>query len=238
VLVDPLLVAAVGAGIAAGIVHALTGPDHLAAIAPLTIERRADAWRVGLSWGLGHSGGVWLLSLLVFGLRGALPTALLSDWGERLVGVVLVAIGLWCCLRALSRQIHIHRHCHDGVSHAHLHLHLHQSAAGSSSLHETAEAHRHPHAPLWIGLLHGVAGSHHLLAALPVLALPSRVAAGGYIGGFGLGAILGMALFSWILGRVVRLPAAGGTRSFLAVRLVTGSIAIGIGVFWLWTGGI
>ncbi|MDD4933178.1 MAG: nickel transporter [Methylacidiphilaceae bacterium] len=237
-LANPLVVAAAGAGISAGIVHALTGPDHLAAIAPLTIERRGDAWRVGLSWGLGHSGGVWLLSLLVFGLRGAFPTALLSHWGERLVGVVLVAIGLWSYRRALRSQIHVHRHSHDGVCHAHLHLHLHRPGEASSPLHEAAEAHRHPHAPLWIGLLHGVAGGHHFLAALPVLALPSRLAAGGYIGGFGLGAILGMALFSWILGRWVIFPAAGTSGSFRAARLATGSFAIGIGVFWLWVGGI
>ncbi|MGD9897132.1 MAG: nickel transporter [Candidatus Methylacidiphilaceae bacterium] len=234
-LADPLLLAAVGAGCVAGVVHALTGPDHLAAIAPLSVGRRVDAWRVGLFWGLGHSGGVWLLSLLVLWLRGAIPTALLSHWGERLVGVVLVCIGLWSCRNALRSQIHFHRHCHDGVCHGH--LHIHRPGEAVSSAHEAPEAHRHLHAPLWIGLLHGISGSHHFLAAFPVLALPSRAAAGGYIGGFGLGAIFGMALFSWILGRWLLFP-VGGSRGFRAARFATGGFAIGIGVFWLWVGGI
>ncbi len=222
-MVDSLVAAAAGAGIVAGIVHALTGPDHLAAIAPLSIERRTDAWRIGLSWGLGHSGGVWILSLLVFWLRDALPTAPLSHWGERLVGAVLVAIGLWSCRRALRSQIPFP---------------VAQPKETLSSDREAGGAHRHSHAPLGIGLLHGVAGSHHFLAALPVLALPNGVAAAGYIAGFGLGAILGMALFSWVLGRWVLLPAARGSRGFRAARLATGACAIGIGVFWLWTGGI
>lgn len=219
---DALLIAAAGAGIVAGIVHALTGPDHLAAIAPLSLERRAEAWRIGLSWGLGHSGGVWLLSLLVFRLRGSFPTEQLSHWGERLVGVVLVAIGLWSCRRALRSQIAL---CPSGPG------------RGEASRTAGAPPHRHSHTPFGIGLLHGVAGSHHFLAALPVLALPNRAAAGGYIGGFGVGAILGMALFSWVLGRWAPLPSGGGRR-VRAARLVTGGFAIGIGVFWLWVGGL
>lgn len=220
-----MLAAAFGAGLLAGIVHALTGPDHLAAIAPLSLERRSGAWRIGLSWGLGHSGGVWVLSVLALGLRGAVPTAVLSHWGERLVGAVLVAIGVWSCRRALRSRIA-----------------LPLSAPGDSfsfraEADRAGRTHRHP-APLGIGLLHGVAGSHHFLAALPVLALPNGAAAAGYIGGFGLGAILGMAFFSWVLGKWVSRPITPGSRGFRAARLATGGFAIGIGVFWLWTGGM
>ncbi|WP_235277497.1 hypothetical protein [Methylacidiphilum kamchatkense] len=53
-------------GLVAGFIHALTGPDHLSAIAPLAIESRKAAWKIGLFWGLGHSGGIWILAVILF----------------------------------------------------------------------------------------------------------------------------------------------------------------------------
>ena len=38
-------------GIVAGIVHVLTGPDHLAAVAPLAVRRPKRAWLPGVRWG-------------------------------------------------------------------------------------------------------------------------------------------------------------------------------------------
>ena len=42
----------------AGVVHTLAAPDHLAALAPFSVEARSQAWRVGVRWGLGHAGGI------------------------------------------------------------------------------------------------------------------------------------------------------------------------------------
>jgi len=48
------MLAATLAGLAAGLIHVLSGPDHLAAVAPLA-GGRGRAWRAGFLWGLGHS---------------------------------------------------------------------------------------------------------------------------------------------------------------------------------------
>ena len=45
------------AGLTAGAVHVLAGPDHLAAVAPLAANGKVSPWRSGLYWGLGHAGG-------------------------------------------------------------------------------------------------------------------------------------------------------------------------------------
>ena len=45
-------------GLFAGFLHVLTGPDHLAAVAPSAALRGMDAWRSGLRWRIGHSSGV------------------------------------------------------------------------------------------------------------------------------------------------------------------------------------
>lgn len=45
------------AGLVAGILHVLTGPDHLATVGTLAIEERWRSWVTGLVWGVGHTSG-------------------------------------------------------------------------------------------------------------------------------------------------------------------------------------
>ena len=56
---------AVVAGLAAGLLHVFSGPDHLAAIAPLAADGDRGQWRAGLQWGIGHTTGVLLIGLLL-----------------------------------------------------------------------------------------------------------------------------------------------------------------------------
>ena len=83
------------AGLVAGVVHVLSGPDHLAAIAPYAVADRARSWRTGVRWGLGHSAGVLGVGLLVLVGRHALPLEALSAHSELGVGLALLAIGIW-----------------------------------------------------------------------------------------------------------------------------------------------
>jgi hypothetical protein len=198
------------AGLAAGLTHALSGPDHLSAVAPLVVGERRSGWRTGLLWGIGHSVGVWLMGLLAFALREILPLERVSSWSERLVGATLIAVGLWGLRKAFAPR-----------------------------LQEEAHAHAHPHprrrgpAALWIGSLHGLAGSSHILGLFPALAFASRSASLAYIGGFGLGAIVAMVAFASALGLAsVRLTADGG-RGYQALLGGASALSIALGGFWL-----
>src|SRR5436309_14014035 len=91
----------IAAGIGAGLVHVFSGPDHLAAIAPLAMKRQRGAWLTGFRWGMGHASGVAVVGILSLILRGVLPIDLISSWGDRLVGVVLIGIGLWTLRKAM-----------------------------------------------------------------------------------------------------------------------------------------
>ena len=112
-------------GFVAGLIHVLSGPDHLAAVAPLAVEGQRRAWMTGLRWGFGHASGVVLVGVLSLLLRDVLPVDLISSWSERLVGVVLIGIGLWGFRQAFTRHLHTHEHSHGGHPHVHVHLHLH-----------------------------------------------------------------------------------------------------------------
>ena len=123
-----MIVAAL-AGLAAGFFHALSGPDHLAAVAPLAAGGDRAAWRSGFTWGAGHTAGVLVVGLLLLVFRELLPVEALSAWSERLVGAALVGVGIWGLWKA--RQAHAHHHAAAGVSFGMGTLH---GLAGSSHL--------------------------------------------------------------------------------------------------------
>jgi hypothetical protein len=180
-------------GALAGLFHVLTGPDHLAAVAPLALEDRERGWFAGWTWGMGHAAGVVVVAMLAVLLRDMLPpVAAISAWSERLVGGALIAIGLWALRR--SARIQSAPHTHDGrLSHQHLHL-----FAGPA----WARRMGHAHASFCLGVLHGVAGSSHFLGVLPALALPTRSAAVTYIVAFGAGTVIAMTAFAAVIGSV------------------------------------
>jgi hypothetical protein len=99
---------ALAAGLATGLVHVLSGPDHLAAVAPLSAERDRPHWRAGLQWGLGHTTGVMLIGLLLISFRQLLPIDAISAYSERVVGIALLFVGSWGLLRANGSKRHTH----------------------------------------------------------------------------------------------------------------------------------
>lgn len=215
------------AGFAAGLVHVLSGPDHLAAVAPLTVESERKPWLAGFSWGAGHTGGVWFVGAMALLMRGALPVEALSSWSERLVGVVLVGIGVWGLKKAVSGAAHMHFHEHDGERHAHFHLHH------PATPHFSMSAHSHTHTAFAVGTLHGLAGSSHFLGVLPALALPSNTAALLYIVSFGVGSVIAMSVFSWVIGAAVTRWKGNEEKAYRWSLTGFSTAAILVGAFWL-----
>ena len=170
------MIAAAVAGLSAGAIHVLAGPDHLAAVAPLAADRDRRPWAAGLLWGLGHAAGVVVVGLAALLLREVLPIESLSHWSERLVGLVLIAIGIWGIRQALRQSVHVHEHQHDGSRHSH--VHAHSKAADHAAPHahgsEAAHVHVQAQAAFGVGILHGLAGSAHFLGILPALAFSTR----------------------------------------------------------------
>jgi hypothetical protein len=200
-----MIVAAL-AGLLAGFVHVLSGPDHLAAVAPIAAPLASDhdrrPWYVGALWGLGHSGGVLIVGLLALLLRGWLPIESFSSWSERMVGVVLIGIGLWGFHRAFRSRAQTH-------------------------------AHAHPRAAFGVGILHGLAGSSHFLGVLPALALPGLAASLGYLGGFGLGTVAAMSGFATVIGWIATRTRHRGPVATRWLLSACSTAALIVGIAWL-----
>jgi ABC-type nickel/cobalt efflux system permease component RcnA len=137
-----------------GAIHALE-VDHMIAVTSFLAERpgfRAAA-RFGARWGLGHSIAVFVFGgiLLLSGIRW--PERY-DGFGELLVGILLVGIGVWAILRA--HKLHFHRPEEHGD-----HLHLHAHPAGRHPHHHAHTAteggskpHRHGRTLVFVGLMH------------------------------------------------------------------------------------
>lgn len=188
------------AGVAAGLLHVVSGPDHLAAVAPLASDRQRGQWLTGLQWGVGHTAGVLVIASLLLLIKAQLPLEAISAYSERVVGVSLILIGGWGLRRAWLRR-------------------------GSS-----ADAHSHAGASFSMGTIHGLAGSSHLFGVLPALAFPSQITSALYLTGFGLGAVAGMTAFSAAVGllasRLSRRSRSYGSLLYAssAVALVVGGV--------------
>lgn len=160
------------AGLAAGLLHVFSGPDHLAAVAPLVADdgrQRVEGWRTGLQWGIGHTIGVLVIACLLLLLREQLPLDAISAYSERIVGVALILVGGWGVWRASRTGFKPHGHSHSGASFA-------------------------------MGALHGLAGSSHLFGVLPALAFSTRAESALYLAGFGAGAVVAMSAFAAVMG--------------------------------------
>ncbi len=208
-------------GFLAGFLHVLMGPDHLAAVSPLAIETKHKSWQVGFKWGLGHTSGVLIVGIFVFLFREIIPIDIVSAFSERIVGIVLIGIGIWGLQLIFRKNIHIHEH--EGIKH----FHLHQQSDNAK------EKHFHIHTALYIGIIHGLAGSSHLLGVLPALALPTKIQAAMYLISFGIGTIMAMMFFSHVLGFVALKFAEKRLNLYRNLSISFSSIAIAVGVFWL-----
>lgn len=186
-------------GLAAGAAHVVSGPDHLAAVAPIAADAPARATQLGFRWGLGHGLGAASLGLLGVLARGWVDLHLLSEWAEFIVGFALIAVGVWA-LRKMNRP--------------------------ASTSHKS-----HDHAALWVGLLHGAAGTGHVLAVLPSLALPTGEAV-VYLASYFVAAVVAMTGFGAAMGAVASRGRAGQLRVVMAGASVS---AIAIGLFWIVT---
>lgn len=228
-----------GAGLGAGVLHVLTGPDHLAALAPLSLTRGSarprQSWRIGAAWGLGHALGSGLLVAAALVLRQVLPVehfASFSATAEHLVGYLLLGLGGWGLWQAARLRLHVHEHAHDGRVHRHLHVHgAGRAAHGGSSQPDQLHA-NHWHLPVGIGCLHGLAGAGALLWLLPGLGMATGPMV-AYLVGFGIAGVVAMAAVTRLLAGVGRLRVLQRRGYYNGLLAAVSLVTLGVGGVWL-----
>lgn len=225
------------AGITASLLHIISGPDHLAAVTPLAIETRRKVWRIGLYWGFGHLTGMFLVGLLFLIFKEYIPLKRISKHSEQLVGVVLIAVGIWALFSIFYKnKNHRHPHVHDGEEpYIHVHEHEHENSKLEHSHAHDKKVKQSRWSSFGIGVLHGLAGIAHFILLLPVLGFENQIDSIQYIAGFGLGTVLAMTIYTFLLGKIVIYSKDQNSKSlFRTIRLSGGLFALAIGIYWLY----
>lgn len=207
-----------------GMLHALDA-DHIMAVTSLSCQKpdkRQSLYFCG-RWALGHGAAILLVGVAVLFVGMAIPQQL-SHYAESLVGVVLIALGAYVLWDIWRQRLHLHVHQHEGmVRHAHWHRHADENNKDGVAVH------KHNHAPVLVGVLHGTAGSAPLLALLPLSQMSSPWVGLAYLLLFGVGVFFAMLLFGGALGQLFGLAHKWGQKFINGLRVLVSLVSIGFG---------
>jgi hypothetical protein len=195
-----------------GFLHGL-GPDHLMAIATLSVDDRSPQRAIGVAirFALGHGLLLTIGAGLIVLVGWTLPPGV-ERGGEMLGGALLVVMGI-VTLQHLKHHQHQHAHHHQHPQHAH-----------------------HSHLPTMVGAAFAVSSLRALAMLTPfgnrlgAAPLPLLIA---LIAVFAVGILLSMTLFGVVLARV--LSARTLERVGHGAGALIGASSVILGVAWVVT---
>lgn len=189
-LIQTELLSSAWTGFFAGCLHTLSGPDHLAALAPLSIGRtRMESAAVGALWGCGHDAGQVIFGLLFLLLKDQLHIEVLRIWGTRVVGITLLVIGAM----GIREASEVPTPCvalENGECDVNVYEALDNPAVGKKKV---------GFATFATGIIHGLQPDA-LMMVLPALALPSRLAGALFLVMFLVGTVVAMGSYTVFIG--------------------------------------
>jgi hypothetical protein len=203
-----------------GAMHALE-PDHMAAVSTFVARRptpRQAAW-FGVQWAVGHGLSLVVLGSILYLLKLQIIESVAGNL-ERLVGMVLVVLGLWTLLQLRPGQMH---HSHNRPTAEETHTH----ADG------TTHSHSHARGSLLMGMLHGAAGTAAFAGQLAVAAASSYAAVLFYTLAFSVGVLAAMGIYAGALGGVINWGGQRVRAVLVGAQTLSGVVACGVGMCWI-----
>lgn len=224
------LLSILGLGFILGIKHAIE-PDHVIAVSTIASQSKKllRSSLAGVFWGIGHTATLFIIGIVLILMKGEIP----EKWAmslEFLVGIMLVYLGITTILS--FKNIHLHKHEQNGELQKHVHSH------------EYIGKHEHQHQlkkvsylkSMLIGLIHGLAGSGAMIV-LTMSTVNSAWEAAVYILIFGAGTVIGMLIFTTIIG----IPFVFSSKKFSlnkSLTQVTGLISTVFGIYYMYNLGV
>jgi len=238
-------------GFLLGMRHA-TDPDHVIAVSTIVSRERSltKAGLIGILWGCGHTLTIAVVgaAIVLFGLVIPPRVGLTMEFSVGLMLILLGVLNLAGVTQWLSEKLspshprvtgeHAHVHQHEGGLHFHWHSHSSQQDHHGDSL-AVPGLLRSPighlglfHAlrPLFVGLVHGLAGSA-AVALLVLSTIREPLWAVFYLLIFGVGTIVGMMLITTALALPFSLAGRRFDRLSRAIVFGSGLLSLGFGFF-------
>lgn len=230
-------------GFILGLKHA-TDADHIVAVTAIVSKQKTlrHAALVGISWGIGHTFMIIIVGVAIILFHVSIPERMQLSF-EFIVAIMLIVLGILNVSGVMPTILtrftgSHHTHDHHGVHHTHTHefpsLFGHHQA-----LSEFIREHGlfHLIRPLFVGLIHGLAGS----AAVALLVLGSiadEKTAIVYLGIFGLGTIVGMMILTTLIGLPIIAGGKAYSRFDRVITTLSGVLSMGYGLYFGYQIGI
>ncbi|WHY00679.1 sulfite exporter TauE/SafE family protein [Neobacillus sp. DY30] len=224
------LLSILGLGFVLGIKHAIE-PDHVIAVSTIASQSKKlmRSSLAGVFWGIGHTATLFIVGIVLILMKGEIP----EKWAmslEFLVGIMLVYLGVTTILS--FKNIYLLKHEHDSEVHKHVHSHGHHSTHEHRNHHKQVSYLK----SMFIGLVHGLAGSGAMIV-LTMSTVNSAWEAAIYIMIFGAGTVIGMLVFTTIIG----IPFVFSAKKFSlnkSLTQVTGVISTVFGIYYMYNLGV
>ena len=201
-----------------GLVHAFE-PDHVMAVSSMHNKKGSFVKfsRYALNWAIGHGLTVVLLGVVAMLLNWQMPENY-SHLAEWFVGIVLITLGVWNLYNIWRKKLTLDAHSHGDVKHVHW---------------VVSEKKHVEHVPLFVGILHGFAGSAPVLALMPAMNGSALWLSILYLGIFSVGVIVSMTILAAILSISHTKIASQSQKLALGFQAFLGVMAISIGIVWI-----
>lgn len=212
----------------------------MAAVSAFVARRPAprQAVRFGVQWAVGHGLSLLLLGSVLFALKATIAESVAGSM-EKIVGVALLVLGLWTLFQLRPGEWHhTHSHSHatqnsNGAAPAAAEPHAH--ADGTTHRHDAAQSRAHSpgHGSLWMGMLHGAAGTAAFVGEALVAVSQSYAAVFLYTLFFSIGVLGAMAIYAGALGGLIDWGGRRFRLAALGAQALAGIGACAVGSCWV-----
>jgi hypothetical protein len=188
-----------------------------------------EAIKFGIQWAVGHGFSLLLLGSLLFALKVTINESLAGSL-EKFVGFALLLLGLWTLYQLRFGSFHhLSEQSHDHAGHTHEHPHVHSHDDKEALAHSLS----HRHGSLWMGVLHGAAGTAAFVGEAFVVVSHSYWAVLTYTVVYSLGVLVAMACYAGALGGLIDWGGHKFRATLVGAQALAGALACVVGVCWI-----
>jgi hypothetical protein len=237
-----------GFGLLMGMIHVLTGADHLSALALLCVDKNSyESFKIGVTWGLGHSIGLIVVAIIFLAVSIEINLDKEGDIADKIVGAMMIClsgIGFYNAYKMSQPNAVIETiDVENGTKEPEPEPTTNSYCSRMCVYFDMKNPNNSRIASIFIGIIHGVSGPGAVLGLLPALALHNVTKSSIYLSSFCVASIIIMGTYAATWSNITN--AIGNQTNIdkynYYLIIITSSFSLTVGIVWLvlsCTGGI
>lgn len=233
------LVSIMAIGLLLGLIHVLTGPDHLSALIVLSAGSSWRSCQLGVRWGCGHSTGLIVVTVCFVALDQRLDVEAFGSYCDFIVGFLMIALGLWSLRHYLLLRHKLQLHYHEArestpSQDSPLSMQPNKRSCCFSRIKaDIKNARTQKVTAFAYGTIHGLAGTGGILGVLPAVFLNDWTKSSIYLSAFCVSSIFTMGCFAALYGEITGRMSRFSDSSLIRVGIFSSCVSLCVGIMWI-----